>query len=44
MFQSPSNLLQIRGAEKAAREVYSYTLTELQRLRNKVDGADLMDS
>jgi hypothetical protein len=26
---------EIRGAEKVARKVYSYTLTELQRLRNE---------
>ncbi len=26
---------EIRGAEKVAREVYSYTLTELQRLHNE---------
>jgi len=26
---------EIRGAEKAVREVYSYTLTESQGLRNK---------
>jgi hypothetical protein len=26
---------EIRGAEKATRKTYSYTLTESQRLRNK---------
>jgi hypothetical protein len=31
----PTQIDEIRGAEKATRKTYSYTVTESQRLRNK---------